>query len=698
MNRLLKFALPGVVGVLLLAAFFLLFLREKPTAVGVPIPPEAAAFLNLAPAVKYVGDEECAVCHSEIYRTFKQTGMGRSFYRPTPENVIEDYARNNEVYDPRSRLRYQMYRRDNDFFQLEYRLNENGEVIHGHGRKVDYVIGSGNSTRSYITSENGFLFEMPATWYSEKKLWDLSPGYHTRNLRFSRPIVQECMNCHNSYADYVEHSENRYAETPLGIGCERCHGPGALHAAKRSSAKAGAALNGQLDSTIVNPGHLPVGLQIDVCRQCHLQGDMAVLKEGRKDTDFRPGMRLRDIKAVFIRDQLEAGDFRIASHGARISLSACFTQSGGRLTCTFCHNPHQPVKTLSRAFFNGKCLECHSLAKLTHTNGKIDHRDGSDCVACHMRQGATADVLHVNFTDHWIQKEIQTLSPSETDSLLRPDDAHPVVLRDFFAEQDPAATGLQLGIAYVRYFEAKHGAPEYLRRALPLLETGLRENPDHQNGLYHLGLAYLHLRRPAEAQAQLQKLIALSPEHALAHFQLGEALQQLGRLEEAATAYRNSLKIFPDNAKASNNLGNVYATLGKLDDAVAAYQQALQIQPSYAAAYNNLGDLYFYRQGDAKTARKYFEKALRLEPNFVTAMHHLGNLHLKTGNEEAAQKLYQQILTVDPRFAAAYGNLAVIYQRRGQREQAILCLRQVLDIDPGDARAKDMLRQLASGR
>ncbi len=697
MNRLLQFILPGAVGVLFLAAFFIFFLREKPAAIRAPIPPEALAFLNLAPEVAYIGDEECAVCHSEIYRTFKQTGMGRSFYRPTPENVIEDYARNNEVYDPRSQLRYQMYRRDNDFYQLEYRLNENGEVIHGHGRKVDYIIGSGNSTRSYITSENGFLFEMPVTWYSEKKLWDLSPGYHARNLRFSRPIVQECMNCHNSYADYVEYSENRYTEVPLGIGCERCHGPGALHAAKRYATKGRAGLKKQLDSTIVNPARLPLDLQIDVCRQCHLQGDMTVLKEERKDTDFRPGMRLRDVKSVFIRDQVEAGDFRIASHGARISLSACFTESGGRLVCTYCHNPHQPVQTLPRTFFNAKCQECHSLTSLPHANRQADHRDGSDCVLCHMRQGATADVLHVNFTDHWIRKEIQQLSQSETDSLLRPDDAHPVVLRDFFAEKDTTAD-LRLGIAYVRYFEAKHGAPEYLHRALPLLETGLRQHPNHQNGLYHLGIAYMHLDRPAEAQAQFKKIIALNPKNALAHFQLGEALQQLGKLEEAASSYRKSLRIFPDDARACNNLGNVYTALGKLDDAVAAYQQALKIQPSYAAAYNNIGDLCFYRQNDAETARKYFEKALRLDPNFVTAMHNLGNVNLKTGNEEAALNLYQQILTIDSRFAAAYGNLAVIYQRRGQRQEAIRCLQQVLDIDPRDTRAQTMLRQLGAGR
>jgi tetratricopeptide (TPR) repeat protein len=698
MNRLRKHILLGVGGVVLLAIVFSSILRKKSSASRPHeiAAPTSLAFLNLAAEVEYVGDEECATCHSPIYRTFKQTGMGRSFYRPTPENVIEDYGGNNRVIDPRSGLSYQMYRQGGDFYQLEYRLDENDRIVHGLGRKVDYIIGSGNHNRTYITGENGFLFEMPVTWYSEKKIWDLSPGYHGRNLRFSRPIAPECMNCHNSYAEHVEPSENRYRAIPMGIGCERCHGPGELHVDKWYRSKGGKRLDDdKTDSTIVNPRRLPVDLQMDVCRQCHLQGDMSVLKEGKKETAFRPGMRLRDVKSVYIRDQVPAGDFRIASHGARISLSGCFTESGGRLVCTFCHNPHEPVQTVARSFFNRKCLDCHALSALTPTGKNVDHRDLADCVACHMRQGATSDILHVNFTDHWIRKEIKSLSTIAADSLLRQDDGQAIVLRDFFDEQDSAA-GLRLGIAYVKYFESRHGNASYLNRAVPLLEDGLRRQPEHQRGLYHLAMAYLHLRRFEDAEEKFKSLISLAPEHALAHFQLGEVLQKLGRHDEAIASYRESLSIFPDNAKAQNNLGNILAALGKTDDAVAAYQRALQIQPSYATAYNNLGDLYFYTRHDADAARKCFEKALRLDPNFAAALHNLGNVYLRAGDEEQALKSFQQALEIEPGLAAAHGNLALIYQRQGRREEAIHHLRKVLDIDPDDARARDLLRRLGA--
>ena len=37
-------------------------------------------YLNHNDTVKYVGKEECRMCHSEIYDSYMQTGMGQSFH------------------------------------------------------------------------------------------------------------------------------------------------------------------------------------------------------------------------------------------------------------------------------------------------------------------------------------------------------------------------------------------------------------------------------------------------------------------------------------------------------------------------------------------------------------------------------------------------------------------------------------------
>src|SRR5678816_4392833 len=46
----------------------------------------------------YVSPEVCAGCHRNIWVTYRQTGMARSFYRPSPSNTVEDYTRNNTFY------------------------------------------------------------------------------------------------------------------------------------------------------------------------------------------------------------------------------------------------------------------------------------------------------------------------------------------------------------------------------------------------------------------------------------------------------------------------------------------------------------------------------------------------------------------------------------------------------------------------
>ena len=43
-------------------------------------------YLNHNDTVKYVGKEQCRLCHAEIYDSYVQTGMGRSFNHAIKEH------------------------------------------------------------------------------------------------------------------------------------------------------------------------------------------------------------------------------------------------------------------------------------------------------------------------------------------------------------------------------------------------------------------------------------------------------------------------------------------------------------------------------------------------------------------------------------------------------------------------------------
>ncbi len=643
---------------------------------------EPIAFLNLAPQVQYVGDDDCALCHSEIFKSFKQTGMGRSFYPLASAPRIEALSTSNPVYEARSNFYYEAFTQGDTLYQREYRLNEKGERTHELTRKVDYVIGSGNHARTYLTSENGFLYEMPLTWYAQKKSWGMSPGYAIANSRFSRPVVAGCMSCHNGYAEYVPHSGNRYSEVPHGIGCERCHGPGELHVAARYQTKFTDSTRASMDRTIVNPRRLSPALQMDVCYQCHLQGEVRLLKEGKSENDFRPGMRLQAVRSVYVLENSPLGDFRVASHGERLALSACFIKSNGKLVCISCHNPHQSVKTTARDSFNNACVSCHDLATLSVQQ---QHKAGSDCIACHMPQGNTSDVVHVNFTDHWIQKAPFATQPAHTDTAI--------ALKDFFGEEDEAAK-VRLGIAYLRYFEVSRKEQTYFNRAVALLQEGLQKYPEHESGRYHLGLAYSYRNELEAALQEFRTLSKRAPQNALAFFETAKTLNRLGKVEEAITAYQTALQLWPDNAPALTQLGKLYQQKENGPAAFECFERALKAQPSYTPAHNALGEFFAQRKNDLVTAKQHFLRALQYDPDEVVTLNNLGTCAMAEGNYAESVDYFAQVLARDPRFLPAYGNLAFVYSLQGEYGAAKKYVRRGLEIEPNNARLKSMLEQI----
>ena len=81
---------------------------------------------NLADA-GYADSKVCATCHSSIAASYRRTGMGRSFYRPRPENRIEDYTNQNAYYHRPSDSYFTMTVREGRYFQRRYQIDINGK-------------------------------------------------------------------------------------------------------------------------------------------------------------------------------------------------------------------------------------------------------------------------------------------------------------------------------------------------------------------------------------------------------------------------------------------------------------------------------------------------------------------------------------------------------------------------------------------
>ncbi len=261
--------------------------------------------------------------------------------------------------------------------------------------------------RTYLTEENGRLYQLPLTWYTQANdgegRWGLSPGYEEQNARFDRTVPDRCMACHNGISEPVPFADGKFASLAEGIGCEQCHGPGDLHVEART---ANPEAPDSMDVTIVNPKWLSIDLRLDVCQQCHLNGEVSVLREGETAYSYRPGRPLSAHRAIFALEGDDPNRVSVISHSDRMKESACFIESAS-MDCVTCHNPHEGFRDKGPEYFNATCQTCHDPTELASSmptpDLEVQHQVTANCFSCHMPKVEADDVPHASFTDHKIR-------------------------------------------------------------------------------------------------------------------------------------------------------------------------------------------------------------------------------------------------------------------------------------------------------
>jgi hypothetical protein len=210
------------------------------------------------------------------------------------------------------------------------------------------------------------------------KRWAFSPGQQLKNksggmvmrtgLIKPAETVEGCFVCHTTV---IAKENNRLMpETMLpGVGCESCHGPARAHVE--------AMQRGERETHLVKLDKLD-GPQLSqqLCGQCHRSpaGD--------------------DLNDPFNRSQLPR------LQGLALSQSLCFTNSGGKLSCITCHDPHDQTPP-ARSVYNSKCVSCHDGAAADHRPCRIDPK--GDCVSCHMPAQGVGMPFGLKYRTHWIK-------------------------------------------------------------------------------------------------------------------------------------------------------------------------------------------------------------------------------------------------------------------------------------------------------
>lgn len=648
---------------------------EKGEAPGAPAG-AAPEFANLGPEVSFTGDAACAECHEDVWQAYQGHAMARSFYPMSAEESVEDYAAQ-PVYDERSGFWYRAYREGDRFYQEEFRQTTAGQKTHSLTLPMQYVMGSGNAARTYYADQDGWLRQLPLTWFSQVGRWAMSPGYEKANKRFDRLVPERCMACHNGYPESVPHTDGKYLEVPHGIGCERCHGPGGVHVEARRRDPEPA---GERDLTIVNPAHLDAERQLDVCQQCHLNTTVSILREGRTAFDFRPSQRLDDYLSLFVSSAGDDEEIGVISHADRMRSSRCFTETvaqGGAMTCTTCHDPHSTFRDRGPEYFDTTCRSCHSVESLATAIENPDlrtaHVEGSGCATCHMPYQAAGEAPHASFTDHRIRVVTQG---SESDRLPSTDDLEP------YFEKDRSGPGADryAGIASI-VLARQRGDSQRYRDGITRLESYASLHPDDGEARYLAGFALVALGEMDRAIPHLE-----------AAAQAGEIPERLNTLAEAYAAigrepmlveatYRRALAVQPALATIRVNLGRFLQAQGRLGEAEAEYAAAASEMPWLAEAHFNLGTAKL-AQGDLEPARRSLDEAIRLDPDYGKALGNRAILALQEGDRRAAGAFLARAAAASPRDPVILANWGAFLVESDDLDRAITALRQAIQIAP----------------
>jgi len=499
-------------------------------------------------------DAVCASCHRQIFDSWQRTPMAHASGPATEGFIPADFTH------AASGVHYRVYL-DAGKVWLSYErpAAPPGRALNGKQQLLFYL-GSGRRGRTWLFEREGYWYEIPINWYAKKHIWDMTPHFlNTREMPFTLPVDPGCLHCHaSSVQQSLPDARNHFSGPPFprgGLTCEDCHGDPTQHLAQ----------NGK--GPILNPAKLDPVRRDSICLECHLEGEVAVVRQGRRLGEFRPGDSLFD-DVVFFEDGRKAGAAgRATSQWESLLESACKRASGDRLTCTTCHDPHSSVSAEDRvAYYRSRCLSCHAGMASGH------HEQNPDCTSCHMPREETEDIAHEQVTDHRIQIVGKPfVSPYASQQLAPIGGVQP-------GPRDEGIAWAQLAL------QGDRNAGEH---AIPLLLQAERSDPDEVS------------------DAEL-------------HMELGFLQQVSGGRDRAMQEYRQALHADPFNEIAASNLAVLEAQQGDFTAALPLWQTVFKHDPGASAAGVDLA-VGQCRLGRKDAAEQTLQRVLVFSPDDQSA-------------------------------------------------------------------------------
>ncbi len=150
-------------------------------------------------------------------------------------------------------------------------------------------------------------------------------------------------------------------------------------------------------------------------------------------------------------------------------------------------------------------------------------------------------------------------------------------------------------VAAIRLFAELAGRIGRNRDAEDLLRRALELSPAFTAARANLALVLYRQNRPAEALAELDRVIADEPDNTGYGNLKAASLSRLGEFGDALEMYRAVLQRAPNQPKVWMSFGHVLKTVGQVDEGIAAYRRSLELMPTLGETWWSLANLKTYR-------------------------------------------------------------------------------------------------------
>ena len=528
----------------------------------------------------YLGSQSCQPCHAAIASSFSRSSMGRSMVPATPD-AVQHFGVPQSFYNSTLDRHYAIAVANGTVLQSEWQLAADGHAIFRDTHPLRWIIGADANGFGGIVDRQGYLTEAPASYYPSIARWDLSPGYQRGDYGFNRIVAPGCIFCHSGRPRPVAGVLGKYQEpafSQLAIGCENCHGPGSAHIQAMNAGKAWAPGK---DPTIVNPEHLSRQRSDEICMSCHQTGDARAFEPGKSYLDFRPGQPLQRVMAILMvpptpehpptRDHVQHYYSMILSKCYRASLSQ---PTGQQMRCITCHDPHvEPTHAEAPAWFNSRCLQCHTRSSCTEPAALRHATTPADnCIGCHMPKRDDLALSHSALTNHRIVRNASEPFPAiafhQTTAAL-PD------LIDLDSEAGMTPSPLTLLDAYD---QLRRDHPQYQADYDRLLTRLAAQQPQNAHVLALLGHREWKQGSTTDARTHLLQSAKLDANQPAVYADLSAIDAKLGHAESAVAFARQAANLDPFNENRRHDL-----VLRMID--AQQYPQAVAVMQQYLAAF-----------------------------------------------------------------------------------------------------------------